>query len=339
MGFPSPFNSPRTRTHKQSSSADFGDFHSAPMDPSPTSVMATNVHHPAAAPDLDSGDLLMSFDEIDEDGSRTSSTAPGLQPNTDLLSDEPDFSPSSKRSVESSPTRMRHGPLRGRRSFSTFTGPSSPPRVSEAGADIIFHPPYGIGHDNTAANSLRRMSSQGPGLEFERSSPSEPHVPGEGQGGARASPSSESSHHTSPRPRSLVDAFATSKIATRWKRSVLGPNLQQVTGEPEPPSKTAVPIDVSHTSPFASRDQIAGSYIAPEGAPGFRPQDGGSRWDEDSEWANTKLEGRRESTTPVLSQAQAQAVRTDMSLYLTSKLRPHLPARQRIYDTWHLLCL
>lgn len=308
----------RSQTHKQSSSGDFGDFHSAPLGSSPGSPIATRSQQPAA--NLDTGDLLMSFDEVEENTS--SSTTHRQRPHLDLLSDEADFaSPQqrsvSNRSVESSPTRMRHGPLRGRRSFSTFTGPSSPPRVSDAGAEVIFHPPYRVGENNTAAKTLRRMSSQGPSLmDFGQHDDVFGGVP-EGQA-ARDSPSASesSSHHTSPRPRSLVDAFATSKLATRWKRSVLGPSvMHQFGAEPEPPSKTAVPIDVSHTSPFASRDQISGSYIPPEGAPGFRSQDGGGRWVEESEWANTKLEGRRESTTPVLSQAQAQAVSRPQESY------------------------
>lgn len=316
MGLPSPSSFEPRRTHKPTTSSDFGDFHSAPVD---------NAHrHQQDSGNLHSGDLLMSFDDIDEDVSRPASAAPPPRvhhQNIDLLSDELDFGAPPKRSTESSPTRVRHGSLRGRRSFSTFTGPSSPPRVSEAGADIIFHPPYRPGHDNTAAKSLRRMS-HGPGMELERT-PSEDHrwnVLGDDHrdhGNASSHPEAESSHHASPRPRSLVDAFATSKLASRWKRSVLGPNLiHQLAGEPEPPSKTAVPIDVSHTSPFASRDQIAGTYIAPDGAPGFRSGDSGGHWSEEGSWANTRLEGRRESTTPVLSQAQAEAVSARMTAVL-----------------------
>lgn len=312
MGLPSPSSFEPRRTHKTTSSSDFGDFHSAPVGASPRNA-GDNAHHHQQ--DLHSGDLLMSFDDIDEDVSRPASAAPRVQQrNIDLLSDELDFGVPPKRSAESSPTRMRHGSLRGRRSFSTFTGPSSPPRVSEAGADIIFHPPYRAGPDNTAAKSLRRMS-HGPGMDFDRA-PSEDQrrdtLLGDDHRDHSHGPShteAESSHHASPRPRSLVDAFATSKLATRWKRSVLGPNLiHQLAGEPEPPSKTAVPIDISHTSPFASRDQIAGSYVAPDGAPGFRSADSRGHWNDEGSWANVRLEGRRESTTPVLSQAQAQAV-------------------------------
>jgi hypothetical protein len=337
------FRSPtfdRSKTHKQTSSSDFGDFHSAPVASSPTSTtspMAIHARHPPESANLDSGDLLMSFDEVDERPSRPSSSNRGAQPHVDLLSDEPDFGPpSSRRSVETSPTRSRNRPLRGRRSFSTFTGPSSPPRVSEAGADIIFHSPYRVGN-SSAAKSLRRMSSQGSALEFERSLTDDPSW--NYGGSARPPPVPESSDPSPNRPRSLVDALSTSKLATRWKRSVLGPNLiQQLAGEPEPPSRTAVPIDISHTSPFATRDQIAGTYVPPSGAPGFRDT-GGGRWDDDSESSGPKLAGRRESTTPVLSQAQAEAVRVSRRTeVLTRQLRPHLPARQRIYDTWHLLC-
>lgn len=333
------FDRSKAKTHKQSSSSDFGDFHSAPMASSPTSPMAINARHPGGSANLDSGDLLMSFDEVDERPSRPLSSASGVQPHADLLSDEPDFGPSSRRSVETSPTRSRNRPLRGRRSFSTFTGPSSPPRVSEAGADIIFHSPYRVGNHSSAAKSLRRMSSQGSALDFERSFTEDP--PWNHSGSAlspRPPPVPESSDPSSARPRSLVDALSTSKLATRWKRSVLGPNLiQQLAGEPEPPSRTAVPIDISHTSPFATRDQIAGTYVPPSGAPGFRDV-GGGRWDDESESPGPKLAGRRESTTPVLSQVQAETVRAIGHTVLTRQLRPHLPARQRIYDTWHLLC-
>lgn len=107
---------------------------------------------------------------------------------------------------------------------------------------------------------------------------------------------------------SLLDALATTKVASRWKRSVLNP----LRAEAEPPSKTAVPIDVSHNSPFASVDQIAGrSYVAPSGAPGFRPaSETTHRAVEGDEWANTRLEGRRDTTEPVLTTQQAQLVST-----------------------------
>ncbi|KLT39743.1 hypothetical protein CC85DRAFT_180662 [Cutaneotrichosporon oleaginosum] len=306
------FNCSNPRTHEHSSSSDFGDFHSAPVASSPTSTtspMSINARHLHGAANLDSGDLLMSFDEVDERPSRPSSSSRSTQPRVDLLSDEPDFGQASRRSVETSPTRSRNRPLRGRRSFSTFTGPSSPPRVSEAGADIIFHSPYRVGSHSSAAKSLRRMSSQGSALDFERSLTDDPSWNNGGSSfGPRPPPVPESSDSSSNRPRSLVDALSTSKLATRWKRSVLGPNLiQQLAGEPEPPSRTAVPIDVSHTSPFATRDQIAGTYVPPTGAPGFRDV-GDGRWDEDSDISGLKLSGRRENTTPVLSQAQAEAV-------------------------------
>ncbi|BEI91727.1 uncharacterized protein CcaverHIS019_0405470 [Cutaneotrichosporon cavernicola] len=285
--------------------------------------MEINTRQPGGLTNLDSDDLLMSFDEVDERPARNSSSARGAHPPTDMFSDVPDFGSSSRRSVETSPTRSLNRSLRGRRSFSTFTGPSSPPRVSEAGADIIFHSPHRVGNHSSAAKSLRRMSSQGSPLDFERSLTDDPLWAYSGSSRPPTVP--ESSDSSSNRPRSLVDALSASKLATRWKRSVLGPNIiQQLGAEPEPPSRTAVPIDISHTSPFATRDQIAGTYVAPTGAPGFRDT-GGGRWDEDSESSGPKLAGRQESTTPVLSQAQAEA------------LRPHLPARQRIYDTWRLL--
>lgn len=297
-----PSRSPTAKSpqgHHHSSSSDFGDFHSAPVskpsdiffDP-PASCSTRGLH-------LTDTDLLGSFEDVDpmpthRPAPPTSRAPPLLEFGRDLLTEEPEsttasmVSPSdsrnlshrtSKSSLDSSPSRSRfliNAP---------FPGPSSPPRVSESGSEILFHAPSSMDEAATQFRRLRRLSND----DFNRTK-SAPH-PGNGV------------PHTQ---HSLLDALATTKVASRWKRSVLNP----LRSEPEPPSKTAVPIDVNHSSPFASVDQIAGrNYVAPSGAPGFRPvSESSHKANDEDEWASTTLEGRRDTTEPVLSIQQAQSV-------------------------------
>lgn len=294
------------RPHEDSPSSEFGDFHSGPLHDS----FAVRSHEldllsssPSVGPSrgsatLNDSDLLISFDDFEESYPPAESLT--LDQSLDYLTDEP--ASSSILSVDSSNSRHRNpssmqtpsslldsSPTRSRHAFpSRFSGPSSPPRLTDAGADIVFHPRQIRGKDDAASEfrRLRRMSD-----DWAASGKQPPH------------PSTAS--HSPPRSRSIVDAFATSGLATRWKRSLRGPHVGV---EPDTHSKTAVPIDISHKSPFASVDQIAGSYAPPDGAPGFKPSTTSAEYSPDDEWIGTTLDGRRELTAPVLDVSQAREV-------------------------------
>ncbi|KAH8081161.1 TLD-domain-containing protein [Filobasidium floriforme] len=113
------------------------------------------------------------------------------------------------------------------------------------------------------------------------------------------------------------------------------------------PTPTAQPIEITHHTPFNLNSsanqhsvyipgtntiiQPTGSYMPapPSGAPGFRNEQVGV-WQGDKsqrrdDWGGTKLVGRREGTFQVLDDHAADA------------LRPNLPARQRLSNTWTLL--
>lgn len=325
--------------HEYSPSSEFGEFHSAaPHDAS--SMVGTSSHDllsssPSARmskqKSLDDDDLLISFDDMEDQ--QTSASSFSLHQGLEYSTDEPIGSgslsvdtrhhhssfttPPQSSLLELSPTRSRHG-------FpSHFSGPGSPPRLTDAGADIVFHPPPLVRGKDDAASEFRRIRRMSD--EWTAS-------------GKHAHPSiSRSPPHSRA---SLANAFTTSRLATRWKRSVLGPAHP---GEQEPPSKTAVPIDISHKTPFASVDQVAGSYAAPDGAPGFQPESS-TQYASDDEWSGTRLDGRREITAPVLDVGQAKEVcfvlwcRTPAYVYPNYQLRPVLPPRQRISDSWRLLC-
>lgn len=307
-------------SHRQTSSNDFGDFHSAPLSgihgPDFSPLMATSSQPPlssspvAAHFALEDNDLLGSFDDLDERG-RSLSTGPASGRSSrpaqllDLTDDDPLVIPAPstttpQTSTRQTPTSLRFpdvtgsSPTRLRYMHPTkdYSGPSSPPKLTDVGADIVFHAPPILGKEN-AARRMRRMSNEylvNPRGNLSRAS----------------SEGSRAHHHQS---HSLADALAATKLAGRWKRSVLNPTH---VGEADPPSKTAIPINVSHTSPFASIEQIAGSYTAPTGTPGFRPSGPTSHTSEpESEWLDTRLSGRRDLTTPVLDITQAQVVRWD----------------------------
>lgn len=291
-------------SHQPSSSSDFGDYHSAMEDTlqgndnSPTAAPKSTV-----APSLNDNDLLMSFDdEVVPPARQSTPIHPGRQYGLDLLTEEPkgvprspdhrNTIPASRNTTDSSPSRQRH-PL----SAAPFSGPSSPPRISSAGSDIVFQAPHRPGKGDATAEfrRIRRMSDQ------------------YALSGQEPSARSRSSEETLERPRSIAETLAASKMASRWKRSVL--QNQPGTGEAEGPTKTSQPIDISHSSPFAVKEQIAGAYIAPDGAPGFGPTTRAGHWDEENEWANTKLVGRRPTTSVVLTLAEAQAVCPRTSIF------------------------
>ncbi|RSH95385.1 oxidation resistance protein 1 [Saitozyma podzolica] len=193
-----------------------------------------------------------------------------------------------------------------------FAGPSSPPRVTDAGKDIVFHPSVSPSHSPSRGSSWPGRRGQTPEQEN--------------------SPSKSGSAHS----KLLNTLTTTTKLASKWK-TVLDPATfhpphpfppHSPTPEAERASPTAAPIDITHTTPFATPEQVAGSYIPPTGAPGFNAHSnveahaGQSNRDE---WPRLSLRGRREVTIPVLTQSQAD------------QLRRHLPPRQRMSGGWTLL--
>lgn len=295
-------------THHPRSSSDFGDFHSASGSNYQTPTHDQSPSHTpsnGSAAALNDNDLLISFDDVAVPPDRQ--PTPVAQPpdrTVDLLTEDPqelparptlntqESTPGIRNIFDSSPSRQRH--------FSTpFPGPSSPPKLSPAGGDIIFQ-----------AQSPSRAQRGDATTEFRRIRRLSDQYAMSGKGGSHRSRSEESP------TRSITGALAVQKLAKKWKRSVL--QNDNNSAEAEGPTKTAQLIDVNHSSPFAQREQIAGAYVAPDGAPGFQPANNANRWNEEDEWANTKLKGRRETTAPVMSQAQAQSVSLVMSLLTNS---------------------
>ena len=242
-----------------------------------------------------------------------------LPPRPDDIS--PDYVPPhpSHPSPRRMPRRMSQNYL--------FPGPSSPPALSTIGAEL-FHPfgetdsPEGILHRQ---HSRSRTTSSDFALADDKSS--------DGTDGPTA-PSQ------SPRPHTLLGTLATTaKVASKWKNVLAHPHdhLPQTAPLPvrsgtgpgagraressgdiwgsgsfiDSKGSTALPIEVSHTTPFATPEEVAGTYVPPSGAPGFshlheKARREGANGDE--EWERVRLMGRREGTLEVLSQRLADQV-------------------------------
>ena len=230
-------------------------------------------------------DLLRDIDWIDSSTTTTTNTTGSapihitLPPRPDEIS--PDYNP---RSPRSSRRRLSHR--------LSSTGPGSPPRVSDIGRDIVFHPSSDTSpqrHGPPLPSNHRRLPS---GVSQDDSSPTLQNTP------------------PSPAQSRLFNTLATTtKLASKWKSALDHPNIlhRQTSRDKSPSSEslppTALPIEITHQTPFATADQVAGSYIAPSGAPGFdkNAQNGSQRpKGEDEDWAGTILTGRRETTDPVL---------------------------------------
>ncbi|WVR09175.1 hypothetical protein IAU60_006237 [Kwoniella sp. DSM 27419] len=214
-------------------------------------------------------------------------------------------------------------PLRSPRRMSTdlFSrgGMGSPPIISDAGNEIIFHPEYKGRSEDAMADvlGLRRSTSIG------HSDAQDPFY-------------RQTLSRSPPRQSSLLQNLATTtKLASKW-RSALTPSTHtphddkgdsQQSRQGSNRSNEMPPLDVTHVTPFASAEHVAGSYTAPSGAPGFNARERAEiRHDEkDEDWGGVLLMGRRESTMPVLTGQDATA------------LRPHLPPRQRLSNKWTLL--
>ncbi|EIW66885.1 hypothetical protein TREMEDRAFT_72262 [Tremella mesenterica DSM 1558] len=201
--------------------------------------------------------------------------------------------------------------------YSPGPGPGSPPLVSNIGNDIVFHPPHeserpiASSSSTSSGSRLRRLSDTWLGLDSLEHDP------------------------FSPTQSRLLNTLATTtKVASKWK-SVLDPHSFPHADDPAlpkkpsvPPSATALPIGITHTTPFATPEELSGSYIAPTGAPAFnrRVNDHTSRPEDSSkEWVGVRLTGRREGTHQLLNQT------------IADKLRACLPPRQRLASQWQLL--
>ncbi|KAL7421153.1 oxidation resistance protein 1 [Cryptotrichosporon argae] len=299
--------------HRKSTSSDFGVFAEAPT------------------PQHDQAELLRSFDPLMANETSSSVCAPPPPPASMRLSaggsraapihvnlpPPPDSMPADY-GVAHSPPRFAH-PF-------TFAGPSSPPALATTDGEIVFHPAR-TGSD--AASEFRRIRR----YSNDQLAGSAPHRKASlGDVAApqhlQHSPLAASQPASPSAGKRLVNTLTTTtKLASKW-RAAVGPALfDDPRDEPPPQSRTALPIDITHDSPFATPEQLAGSYVAPSGAPAFSASASGARVKVDvgEGYAGTKLLGRRELTTPVFMGNDAD------------QLRATLPARQRLSDKWTLL--
>lgn len=257
---------------------------------------------------LGDDDLLGSFDdEVDTaeggryrqaDSLEQNNPVPGasdpvmiaLPPRPDEIS--PDYTPPSR-----SPRRLSFPYL--------STGPGSPPLVSDVGGEIIFHP----------ARPETRSRRQ------ERASSSSLNHRGVAPFRSIADESPEDEGLTLPQPlgnahAKLLSSLATTKkIASKWK-TVLEPSESSSIAHIGPrtaPSLTAELIDVTHTTPFQSNGSYSAGYMAPSGAPGFRPEASGAIHRPSDASGHivrpVKLAARQEGTQPVLAADEAREAR------------------------------
>lgn len=314
--------------HRRESSWEFGDFTTAPAS------------QPVG---LEQGDLLGSFEDLnDARHGQTPSSAPldtgsgsGSGKNrteADLLQDEGWTEFFAHHSITKPPERARPTtidlpprpdempanyvpptrPERMSQKRLSFSGPSSPPLISHIGGDITFRPTPEWHREPVISETPQQRPSQ-------------------------------SSSPRSPSQSKLMHTLAsTTKMASKWK-TVLDPTMfHPPSHQPptrgfstssldlEPPVRSyADHIEVTHTTPFATAEQLAGTYIPPSGAPSYDSHEKKEvRRDEASneKWPDTKLVGRRTGTAEILTP------------HLADALRQSLPPRQRLSDTWTLLC-
>jgi len=342
-----------------------------PPNSSPCEIVKTSSTPPAGhnTPDLLEGDLLGSFDDFksSEASLPAGHVHPGGQKHEfDLLGGEMwSESPSTNhaRPPDAARSRPIHinlpprpseispdyaPPLRSPRRASpsySVPGPGSPPLLSEAGRDIIFHPILDTPRDDSHIDLIKFRQRGNPRSESNGHSNELHDTP------VDTSQLRSAAHST------LLNALATTtKLANKWK-SVLEPVVDASPAvhdryprslhhtELGGRSLTALPIDITHFSPFASAEQVAGSHIAPTGAPGYDPQLSAifnhTRNSED-DFTGTRLLGRREGTYEVLSHSNADKVRAcpdqDLIKSYLHQVRKQLPPRQRLSAMWTLLC-
>lgn len=294
-------------------SGDFGAFSAAAVPPHTS--------------DLLEGDLLGSFEDLGESSELKShpSIEPSKRDPSFGIEDagkrknlaplpslgQPPATPMLRMTLPPRPSEISpdyippRRPLRRPSQPFDLLGPGSPPLVSIAGNDIVFHPASEV--DDAPHPGLAR----------------------------------------SPTQSKLLHALtSTAKVAHKWKGV-----LEHVTPPQEVLMPTTAghhedhisqPIEVNHTTPFATPEQLAGVYVAPAGAPGF--SNAGNHITRPNEQAmpessRLRLVGRRLGTTEILTGHLASKV----SLFrnrskLTSQLWSDLPSRHKLSRTWSLLC-
>mgnify|MGYP006876481246 CR=1 FL=1 len=204
---------------------------------------------------------------------------PTRRPPIDLLSDEPVH---DEHSWPTSNARPIHIDL--------------PPRPSEISPD--YEPPLRSPH------RLSQLSFPGPGSPPQLSDvifhPT--HVP--------------ETDHSRPRTAQskLLNTLATTtKIASKWRSALDHHNFSPPSSATtsHPPSETALPINVNHSTPFNIVDRFEHVYIPPSGAPSYVPEPFDLRHNGgDETCTGTSLMGRREATSPVLDVRLADSVST-----------------------------
>lgn len=231
--------------------------------------------------------------------------------------------------------------------------PHSPAAVNDSGRDIIFHSASGsaslmdmdmeddgwLVHANgTSEKNGHREghhgsdygSGNGNGNGWPISTGSSKRAGESSSNKPSASPSSSSPR--SPIQSRLLDTLATTgKIASKWRQSI-----EHDLFDPPPPQPQAGPSsgtastaastgsasllsgllpNVTHSSPFATAPQLAGSYVPPSGAPGFMPQEEPRRRDTAPEQTAIRLNGRSMATQAVLEAAHASLVSLRITIF------------------------
>lgn len=201
-----------------------------------------------------------------------------------------------------------------------------PPRPSEITPDYV--PP--------SVRSPRRLSS----LSFPgpSSPPQVSDVVFDPFDSATTPASPQTKTHETAHAKLFNTLATTTRIASKWK-SVLEPNLFSTQERSGPPTATALPIDIDHSTPFSHSERWSLPAAPPSGAPGFLPQTSKSTHsDAPEEGFHTMLRDRRPTTIPVLTQDLANQVRFSPRQLTDSQVRQYLPARQKLASTWSLLC-
>ncbi|WWC64170.1 uncharacterized protein I303_106778 [Kwoniella dejecticola CBS 10117] len=255
-------------------------------------------------------------------------STPHPRPQHDGRAASPVHIPLPPRPSEISPDYVP--PLRSPRRLSSYSfGLSSPPIITDAGNDIIFHPSQQTEDDN-AVSEMRKVQQRSDSSQIGASS----HSP---EKSAQGLDLHRSVTRSPPHHSKLLDTLATTtRLASKWRSAITNTTFSpphhasppEQHSSPTPRHAEPLPIDVTHETPFATPEQIAGSYRAPSGAPGFNPHQVATpkyKVGDDDEWGRIKLLGRRESTVPILEAANAVS------------LRHHLPPRQRLSSAWTLL--